>query len=150
VGGCWVVVTPVTLPVHGGCARRAGAARLSNTCSIQGWGTMVAPLARRLRRMLGDDAVVTGDGIVVLPESAEQVRFAVRECAYADTPFVARPTLAGVTGAAVTAPGGGAAVAASSSAAAAVTAPAGGGVVIVTSRMRRVLDVDVANQRAIV
>jgi len=107
----------------------------------------LVPLARRLRRELGTDAVVTDEaarrtyecdglthyrvtpGVVVLPSSAEQVRFAVRECADAGVPFVARGAGTGLSGGAL---------------------PVASGVLIVTSRMRRILDVDLANQRAIV
>jgi glycolate oxidase len=104
-------------------------------------------LARRLRRVLGTDAVVTDEaalrtyecdglthyrvtpGLVVLPGSAEDVRFAVRECADAGVPFVARGAGTGLSGGAL---------------------PVAEGVLIVTSRMRRILDVDLASQRAIV
>src|SRR5436190_1045260 len=104
-------------------------------------------LARRLRRALGTDAVVTEEaalrtyecdglthyrvtpGLVVLPESAEEVRFVVRECADAGVPFVARGAGTGLSGGAL---------------------PVAEGVLIVTSRMRRILDVDLPNQRAVV
>jgi glycolate oxidase len=107
----------------------------------------LAPLASRLRRVLGDDAVVTDEaqlrtydcdglthyrvtpGLVTLPRSAEQVQAVVRECAAAGVPFVARGAGTGLSGGAL---------------------PVAAGVLIVTSRMRRIIDVDLANQRAVV
>ncbi len=111
---------------------------------------MITPLSRLaegLRSTLGDHAVITDPvrlatyecdglthyrvrpGLVVLPESAEQVQFVVRGCAEAGVPFVARGSGTGLSGGAL---------------------PLGDGVLIVTSRMRRILDLDIANRRAIV
>jgi glycolate oxidase len=107
----------------------------------------VAPLARRFRRTLGDQAVITEpeqlktyacDGLAVyravpalavLPESAEQVQEVVRACAEANVPFVARGSGTGLSGGAL---------------------PRTDGVLVVTARMRRVLDIDIPNQRAVV
>ena len=104
-------------------------------------------LADQLRPILGDDAVITDrqrlrtyecDGLahykvtpalVVLPETTAQVAAVVRACAAAGVPFVARGSGTGLSGGAL---------------------PHADGVLIVTSRMRAVLDLDVANQRAVV
>src|ERR687885_1046281 len=67
--------------------------------------------------------------LVVLPESAEQVAAVVRACAAQGIPFVARGSGTGLSGGAL---------------------PIAEGVLVVTSRMRRILEVDVANQRAVV
>jgi glycolate oxidase len=68
-------------------------------------------------------------GLVVLPETAEQVAAVVRACAQAGVPFVARGAGTGLSGGAL---------------------PVVDGVLIVLSRMRRIHSVDVANQRAVV
>ena len=109
----------------------------------------LASLIRRLRLVLGDGSVVTGEaasrgyecdgltsypaapGVVVLPTGAEQVRFAVRECVRSGVPFVTR-----CAGPGPGRPGRG--------------SPPVDGVLIVTSRMRQVIEVDVPNQRVIV
>jgi glycolate oxidase len=83
------------------------------------------PLARRLHRALGADAVLVDEAantLVVRPATADQVRTVVRECAAAGVPFATR--------------GSGAAV-------------AGAGVLIVTSRMRRIIEIDLANRRVV-
>jgi glycolate oxidase len=104
-------------------------------------------LAAELTAALGPDAVITDrqrlrtyecDGlahyrvvpaIVTLPESAEQVAAVVKACAAAKVPFVARGSGTGLSGGAL---------------------PHADGVLIVTSRMRRILEVDPANERAVV
>ncbi|RFU38287.1 FAD-binding protein [Actinomadura logoneensis] len=104
-------------------------------------------LAERCTRLLGPDAVITDPvrlrtyecdgltshrarpGLVVLPESAEQIAAVVRACAAAGVPYVARGSGTGLSGGAL---------------------PRTDGVLIVTARMRRVLDVDVPNRRATV
>jgi len=104
-------------------------------------------LADRLRPVLGDDAIITdhqrlrtyeGDGLahykvtpalVVLPETTAQVAAVVRACAQEGVPFVARGSGTGLSGGAL---------------------PHADGVLIVTSRMRSILELDVANQRAVV
>jgi glycolate oxidase len=107
----------------------------------------LAALATRLRAELGDRGVITDrqqlrtyecdglahykviPGLVVLPETTEQVALVVRACAEAGVPFVARGSGTGLSGGAL---------------------PHAEGVLVVTSRMRRILEVDVQSQRAIV
>jgi glycolate oxidase len=107
----------------------------------------LADLASRFRDELGADAVVTDrqelrtyecdglahyrvtPGLVVLPATAEQVAYVVRSCVAAGVPYVARGSGTGLSGGAL---------------------PRGDGVLIVTSRMRRLLDVDVTAERAVV
>jgi glycolate oxidase len=67
--------------------------------------------------------------LVVLPETAEQVAAVVRACAEHSVPFVARGSGTGLSGGAL---------------------PHADGVLIVLSRMRAVLEIDRANQRAVV
>jgi glycolate oxidase len=104
-------------------------------------------LANQLRPILGDDAIITDhqrlrtyecDGLaqykvtpalVVLAETTAQVAAVVRACAAADVPFVARGSGTGLSGGAL---------------------PHADGVLIVTSRMREILEIDRANQRAVV
>jgi len=104
-------------------------------------------LAVRLRGVLGDRGVITDrqqlrtyecdglahykviPGLVVLPETTEQVAAVVRACAQAGVPFVARGSGTGLSGGAL---------------------PHADGVLLVTSRMRRILEVDVESQRAVV
>src|SRR6201746_1883078 len=66
-------------------------------------------------------------GLVVLPESAEQIAGVVRACAAAQVPFVARGSGTGLSGGAL---------------------PHAEGVLIVTSRMRRIRDVRRDDPRA--
>ncbi|MFD0884397.1 FAD-binding oxidoreductase, partial [Streptosporangium algeriense] len=68
-------------------------------------------------------------GVVVLPETAEQVAAVVRVCARHGVPFVARGAGTGLSGGAL---------------------PRTDGVLVVTSRMRRILSVDLPNRRAVV
>jgi glycolate oxidase len=68
-------------------------------------------------------------GLVVLPESAEQVRQVVRACHREGVPFVARGSGTGLSGGAL---------------------PVESGVLVVLSRMRRILDVDIPDQRVVV
>ncbi|MCX2732219.1 FAD-binding protein [Saccharopolyspora sp. NFXS83] len=104
-------------------------------------------LVRRIRDVLPENSVITDpqrrrtyecDGLasyrvvpalVVLPESTEQVQHVVAACAEQQVPFVARGSGTGLSGGAL---------------------PHSEGVLIVTSKMRRILEVDVANQRAVV
>jgi glycolate oxidase len=67
--------------------------------------------------------------LVVLPETTEQVQAAVRVCHRADVPFVARGSGTGLSGGAL---------------------PVEDGVLIVLARMRRILEIDVPNQRIVV
>ena len=107
----------------------------------------IAPLARRLRAELGAARVVTDEAerrtyecdglahyrtvpaVVVLPESAEQVAVVVRACRDFGVPWVARGSGTGLSGGAL---------------------PRADGVLIVTSRMRRILQVDLVDGRAVV
>jgi glycolate oxidase len=68
-------------------------------------------------------------GLVVLPESTAEVAAVVRACARAGVPFVARGSGTGLSGGAL---------------------PHADGVLVVTSRMRRILEIDPAGQRAVV
>ncbi|MGB6455109.1 MAG: FAD-linked oxidase C-terminal domain-containing protein [Streptosporangiaceae bacterium] len=68
-------------------------------------------------------------GLVVLPQTAEQVAAIVRECAARQIPFVARGSGTGLSGGAL---------------------PRTDGVLVVTSKMRRVLAIDPVSRRAIV
>ena len=67
--------------------------------------------------------------VVVLPETAEQVRGVVAACQEAGVPFVARGSGTGLSGGAL---------------------PVSDGVLVVLSRMRSILEVDLDNQRAVV
>jgi glycolate oxidase len=67
-------------------------------------------------------------GLVVLPETAEQVQGAVRVCHELDVPFVARGSGTGLSGGAL---------------------PLSDGVLIVLSRMRRIHELDIPNLRAV-
>jgi glycolate oxidase len=104
-------------------------------------------LAGQLRRDLGEQAVITDhqqlrtyecDGLahykvtpalVVLAETTEAVATAVRACAANGIPFVARGSGTGLSGGAL---------------------PHAEGVLIVMSKMRRILEIDPDNQRAVV
>src|ERR1017187_7292212 len=71
----------------------------------------------------------TVPGAVVLPRTAEQVQAVVRICARHSIPFVARGSGTGLSGGAL---------------------PAEGGILISFSRMNRILEIDIPNQRVIV
>ncbi len=68
-------------------------------------------------------------GLVVLPQSADQVAAIVRACAAAQIPFVARGSGTGLSGGAL---------------------PSADGVLIVLSAMRRILQIDPVSRRAVV
>lgn len=109
--------------------------------------TAVSGVLRDLRAALPPDSLITDpqrlrtyecDGLasyrvvpalVTLPENAEQVRAAVRACAEHGVPFVARGSGTGLSGGAL---------------------PHAEGVLVVTSKMRRILDIDLENERAVV
>jgi len=109
------------------------------------WG--MAELVDRLRRICGDELVVThphalrtyeSDGLLqyhavprvaVLPDTAGQVREIVAACHRAGVPWVARGAGSGLSGGAL---------------------PVEDGVLIVLTRLRRILEVDLANQRVVV
>jgi glycolate dehydrogenase FAD-linked subunit len=102
------------------------------------------PLVAELRQIVGGDWVYTAehqlrtyesDGLLqykaipaaaVLPGSAEEVAAVVAACARAEVPWVARGAGSGLSGGAL---------------------PVSDGVLIVVSRMKRILDVDLDNQR---
>ncbi len=104
-------------------------------------------LTGRLRDIVGDEWCLTAEhdlrtyesdgllqyaatpGVVVLPGTAEQVQACVRACAEADVPWVARGSGSGLSGGAL---------------------PLTEGVLIVTSRMKRILEIDLPNQRVCV
>src|SRR5499425_888470 len=108
---------------------------------------MIKQLIPRMTEICGPDGVITDpaelrtyecDGLtshrvtpalVVLPRAAQEVAAVVRECATAKIPFVARGSGTGLSGGAL---------------------PHAEGVLIVTSRMRRIIAIDPASQRAIV
>ena len=104
-------------------------------------------LIRTMEATLGPDGVISERGqlrtyecdgltsyrvvpsLVVLPETAEEVQQAVRICHEEGVPFVARGSGTGLSGGAL---------------------PVEEGVLIVLARMRRILEVDISNQRVIV
>jgi glycolate oxidase len=103
-------------------------------------------IARRLRKIVGKDAVLSEpadlmlyeyDGgvqralpqAVVFPTTTEQVARVVRLCAEEKVPIVPRGAGTGLSGGAIA---------------------RGGGIILGFSRMNKVLEVDVANQRAVV
>jgi glycolate oxidase len=106
----------------------------------------IATLATRLRAALGNDSVIDDhqrlrtyecDGLahfkvtpalVVLPRDSTGVAEVVRACAEAGVPFVARGSGTGLSGGAL---------------------PHADGVLIVTSLLRRIVEIDRANQRAV-
>ncbi len=133
---------------------RAAAGRPARPCGGSAGGRMVermeprlTALRPRLEAILGADSVITDPvrlrtyecdgltnhratpGIVVLPGDAEQVAAVVRECAAAGVPYVARGSGTGLSGGAL---------------------PRADGVLIVTSRMRRILEIDIPGRRAVV
>jgi glycolate oxidase len=107
----------------------------------------LARLAPVLAEICGPDAVISdpmelrtyecdgltshrcAPGLVVLPDTAEQVAAAVRACAGRCVPFVARGSGTGLSAGAL---------------------PRADGLLIVTSRMRRIIEIDPASRRAIV
>jgi glycolate oxidase len=107
----------------------------------------IAQIAAHLRKVLGDHTVIDDhqrlrtyecDGLaqykvtpalVVLPDDSAGVAEVVRACAAAGVPFVARGSGTGLSGGAL---------------------PHADGVLIVTSRMRHIIEIDAANQRAVV
>jgi glycolate oxidase len=107
----------------------------------------LARVRARLACLLGEDALVSDPlelatyecdglahlrvrpGLVVLASAPTDVSTAVKECVHAGVPFVARGSGTGLSGGAV---------------------PSANGVLIVTSKLRRILEVDPAAQRAVV
>ncbi len=101
--------------------------RMTQICGPD--GVVSDPLELRTYECDGLTAHRAAPGLVVLPRTAEEVAAVVRECAAAKVPFVARGSGTGLSGGAL---------------------PRTDGVLIVTSRMRRILAIDTASQRAIV
>src|SRR3954452_14170661 len=109
--------------------------------------TDLRPLVAELRGIVGDEWVYTAehqlrtyesDGLLqysaiqaaaVLPGTAEEVAAAVAACARAEVPWVARGAGSGLSGGAL---------------------PVEDGVLIVVSRMKRILEIDLENQRVCV
>jgi glycolate oxidase len=107
----------------------------------------MSDLVRQLRRICGDEHVVThphalrtyeSDGLLqyravprvaVLPDTAEQVRRVVAACHRDGVPWVARGAGSGLSGGAL---------------------PVEEGVLLVLTRLRRIVEVDLANQRVVV
>src|SRR5262245_51395104 len=107
----------------------------------------LSTLSAQLTAICGSDGVVTdpmelrtyecdgltshrcSPGLVVLPETAEQVAAIVRACSDARVPFVARGSGTGLSGGAL---------------------PRTDGVLIVTAKLRRIIEVDPASRRAVV
>ena len=87
------------------------------------------PVQRRTYECDGLAQYTVIPGLVVLPETTEQVAAVVRLCARAGIPFVARGSGTGLSGGAL---------------------PHADGVLIVTTRMRAVREVDLPAQRAVV
>ncbi len=110
-------------------------------------GLAVTSLIPRLAEICGPSAVITdpmelrtyecdgltahrcAPGLVVLPQTADQVAAVVKECARARIPFVARGSGTGLSGGAL---------------------PRADGVLIVTARMRQIIEIDPASRRAVV
>jgi glycolate oxidase len=92
-------------------------------------GVVTDPAELRTYECDGLTSHRSAPALVVLPQTAEQVAAIVTECARAGVPFVARGSGTGLSGGAL---------------------PHADGVLIVTSRMRRIIAVDPASQRAIV
>jgi len=104
-------------------------------------------LAERLRGIAGAENVITDPaelrtyecdgltyhratpGVVVLPDGAEQIAGIVRACTADGVPYIARGSGTGLSGGAL---------------------PRTDGVLIVTSRMRRILEIDIDDERAVV
>jgi glycolate oxidase len=107
----------------------------------------LAPLLGELRGIVGDEHTITHEqrlrtyesdgllqyavmpGAVVLPGTADEVAAVVRACHRAGVPFVARGAGSGLSGGAL---------------------PVSEGVLIALTRMRRIVEVDLPNQRVVV
>src|SRR5262245_26616076 len=107
----------------------------------------LSTLSAQLTAICGSDGVVTdpmelrtyecdgltshrcSPGLVVLPETAEQVAAILRACSDARVPFVARGSGTGLSGGAL---------------------PRTDGVLVATAKMRRIIEVDPASRRAVV
>src|SRR5579862_2570144 len=103
------------------------AARLTEICGAG--GVITDPQELRTYECDGLTAHRCSPGLVVLPQTAEQVAAIVRACAAAGVPFVARGSGTGLSGGAL---------------------PRSDGVLIVTAKMRSIIAIDAASRRAIV
>jgi glycolate oxidase len=92
-------------------------------------GVVTDPQELRTYECDGLTAHAATPGLVVLPTTATQVAAVVRECVAHGIPYVARGSGTGLSGGAL---------------------PRTDGVLVVTSRMRRILAVDLPNRRAVV
>lgn len=92
-------------------------------------GVITDPLELRTYECDGLAQYKVTPGLVVLPETTDQVAACVRLCAKAGIPFVARGSGTGLSGGAL---------------------PRADGVLIVTTRMRTIREIDLAAQRAVV
>jgi glycolate oxidase len=101
--------------------------RMTQICGAD--GVVTDPLQLRTYECDGLTSHRCSPGLVVLPQTADQVAAIVAECARAGVPFVARGSGTGLSGGAL---------------------PRGDGVLIVTSRMRNIIMIDAASRRAIV
>jgi glycolate oxidase len=103
---------------------------ISRLTEICGSGNVITdPQQLRTYECDGLTAHRCSPGLVVLPESAEQVAAVVAECATHSIPFVARGSGTGLSGGAL---------------------PRADGVLIVTAKMRRILAIDRESRRAVV
>ena len=91
-------------------------------------GVVSDPLELRTYECDGLTSHRAAPALAVLPQTAEQVAAVVKACAAAKVPFVARGSGTGLSGGAL---------------------PRTDGVLIVMSKMRRIIAVDPASQRAI-
>jgi glycolate oxidase len=92
-------------------------------------GVITDPMELRTYECDGLTSHRCAPGLVVLPETAEQVAAIVAACAAANLPFVARGSGTGLSGGAL---------------------PAADGVLIVTAKMRKVIEVDPVSRLAVV
>src|SRR5215467_4582033 len=124
-----------------------GDSRRRGDMSAEPSGAALSTVIPRLTAICGRDGVITdpmelrtyecdgltshrcSPGLVVLPETAEQVAAIVRACSKARVPFVARGSGTGLSGGAL---------------------PRADGVLIVTAKMRRIIEIDPASRRAVV
>src|ERR687893_3216367 len=125
---------------------RAGLPAIDSGAGLDGRG-VAAALVAELRAAVGDEHVITHEhqlrtyesdgllqyavtpGAVVLPGSTEEVRTVLLACDRAGVPFVARGAGSGLSGGAL---------------------PVEDGLLISLTRMRSILEVDLANQRVVV
>ncbi|MFC3995457.1 FAD-linked oxidase C-terminal domain-containing protein [Nocardiopsis sediminis] len=101
--------------------------RLREICGAD--GVVTDPAARRTYESDGITYHAAVPGVVVLPTTTAQVAAVVRLCAEHRVPFVPRGAGTGLSGGAL---------------------PRTDGVLIATSRMRRIIEIDTANERAVV